>query len=88
LEPLSDVFGPPRPEAGPHYLEILSDLPAEALRLAVERCLRGLKFYPMPIEILERADEYHRLHIAQTRLRTALWRIDLEQRRNNRPRNR
>jgi hypothetical protein len=81
LLPLGELFGPPRPEAIPRYIETLSDIPTEALAGAVYRCMRECKFFPAPVEIRERADDFHHLHTVKTRLETALWRIDFETRR-------
>lgn len=81
LQTLAELFEAPKQTAIAHYVEILGEVPEEALGMAVKRCMRELKFYPMPVEILERADEYHRMTNARTRLRTALWRIDLDRRR-------
>jgi hypothetical protein len=81
LLPLGELFGPPRPEAVPRYIETLRDIPEHALSVALSRCMRECKFFPAPVEIRERADEFHRLHAAKARLETALWRIEFEARR-------
>ena len=78
LLPLGELFGPPRPEAVPWYIETLSDIPAPALAGAVHRCMRECKFFPSPSEIRERANDFHHLQTAKHRLETALWRIDFE----------
>jgi hypothetical protein len=80
LQTLAELFEAPKEAALAHYVKILGELPEEALGLAVGRCMRELKFYPMPVEILERAEEYHRMTMTRTRLRTALWRLDLDRR--------
>jgi hypothetical protein len=80
LQPLAEVFGAPADEAGQHYLAALSDVPPHALATAVRRCIRELKFYPMPAEIIERADEFAELKDARTRLRLALWRKQFDAR--------
>ena len=73
LEPLAHVFDPPPAAAGPIYVSALSDIPREALALAVQRCIQQCKFYPRPVEIRERADEYDVAIMVRQRLRTALW---------------
>lgn len=81
LLPLGELFGPPRPEAVPRYIETLRDIPEHALSVALSRCMLECKFFPAPVEIRERADEFHRLRAAKARLETALWRIEFEARR-------
>jgi hypothetical protein len=75
LVPLVELFGPLRPEAVPRYVETLGDIPAQALARAIYRCMRECKFFPAPVEIRERADDFDRLKTAKVRLETALWRI-------------
>ena len=82
LLPLVELFGPLRPEAVPRYVETLGDIPAPALASAIHRCMRECKFFPAPVEIRERADDFHHWQTAKNRLETALWRIEFEKRRN------
>ena len=82
LMPLVELFGPLRPEAVPRYVETLGDIPAPALASAIHRCMRECKFFPAPVEIRERADDFHHWQTAKNRLETALWRIEFEKRRN------
>jgi hypothetical protein len=81
LMPLVELFGPLRPEAVPRYVETLGDIPAPALATAIHRCMRECKFFPAPVEIRERADDFHHWQTAKNRLETALWRIDFEAKR-------
>ena len=81
LMPLLELFGPPRPEAMPRYVETLSDIPAAALASSIYRCMRECKFFPAPVEIRERAEDFDRLKTAKVRLETALWRIEFEEKR-------
>lgn len=81
LVPLVELFGPLRPEAVPRYVETLGDIPAQALASAIYRCMRECKFFPAPVEIRERADDFDRLKTAKVRLETALWRIAFDAKR-------
>ena len=81
LNDLGELFGYLRPEQAQKYMQLLSDIPERALAAASQRCLIECTAFPWPKEILERADEFHELKTTKTRLETALWRIDLDERR-------
>jgi hypothetical protein len=84
--PMGDLFGPPKPEMLAQSYEIVKEIPLPAFMEAAGRCMRECREFPMPVDLLQRADQYHRLTRARSRLETALWRLDVEEARRRRQR--
>lgn len=67
------MFGPAPDGTDDDYLDVLSDLPAIAIALAVRACIAECTFYPLPAEIRRRVpSEYGDCRHKLRRLRTAL----------------